>query len=81
MGKTTTSASWALKLSDSGFKTLVVSSDPAHSLVGRIFCMYVCVQALQARSPVWCNAYIPSVLIDGRAQLHMVLYNIFFCCE
>ena len=33
VGKTTSSASWALKLADSGFKTLVVSSDPAHSLV------------------------------------------------
>eukprot|EP01036_Dinobryon_divergens_P023968 gene23968-32370_t len=32
VGKTTSSASWAVKLSDSGFKTLVVSSDPAHSL-------------------------------------------------
>jgi arsenite-transporting ATPase len=33
VGKTTSSASWALRLSDSGFKTLIVSSDPAHSLV------------------------------------------------
>lgn len=32
VGKTTTSASWAVKLADSGFNTLVVSSDPAHSL-------------------------------------------------
>eukprot|EP00981_Chlorochromonas_danica_P004738 scaffold954_cov173-Ochromonas_danica.AAC.24 len=32
VGKTTSAASWAVRLSDSGFKTLVVSSDPAHSL-------------------------------------------------
>jgi len=33
VGKTSCSASWAVKLSDCGFKTLLVSSDPAHSLV------------------------------------------------
>lgn len=32
VGKTTTSASWAIRLCDSGMKTLIVSSDPAHSL-------------------------------------------------
>ncbi|KAJ1423223.1 anion-transporting ATPase-like domain-containing protein [Ochromonadaceae sp. CCMP2298] len=32
VGKTTSSASWGVRLADSGFKTLVVSSDPAHSL-------------------------------------------------
>ena len=32
VGKTTTAASWAVRLSDSGMKTLVVSTDPAHSL-------------------------------------------------
>jgi arsenite-transporting ATPase len=32
VGKTTTAASWGVRLSDSGKKTLVVSTDPAHSL-------------------------------------------------
>lgn len=32
VGKTTSAASWAVQLSEAGFKTLVVSSDPAHSL-------------------------------------------------
>jgi arsenite-transporting ATPase len=32
VGKTTSSASIAVKLSDAGFKTLIVSTDPAHSL-------------------------------------------------
>ncbi|RYH24763.1 hypothetical protein EON65_16310 [archaeon] len=32
VGKTTSAASWATLLSDAGFKTLIVSSDPAHSL-------------------------------------------------
>ena len=32
VGKTTTAASWGVRLSDSGMKTLVVSTDPAHSL-------------------------------------------------
>lgn len=32
VGKTTSATSWAVKLSDSGLKTLIVSSDPAHSL-------------------------------------------------
>ena len=32
VGKTTTSSSWAVQLCDSGFRTLVVSTDPAHSL-------------------------------------------------
>ena len=32
VGKTTTAASWGVRLSDSGIKTLVVSTDPAHSL-------------------------------------------------
>jgi len=32
VGKTTTSASWAMRLCDAGMKTLIVSSDPAHSL-------------------------------------------------
>ena len=32
MGKTTTSASWAVQLTDAGLNTLIVSTDPAHSL-------------------------------------------------
>ena len=32
VGKTTSAASWAVRLSDAGMKTLVVSTDPAHSL-------------------------------------------------
>ena len=32
VGKTTSAASWGVRLSDSGVKTLVVSTDPAHSL-------------------------------------------------
>lgn len=32
VGKTTSAASWAVRLADSGLKTLVVSTDPAHSL-------------------------------------------------
>eukprot|EP00595_Chromulina_sp_UTEXLB2642_P001113 CAMPEP_0196766490 /NCGR_PEP_ID=MMETSP1095-20130614/25463_1 /TAXON_ID=96789 ORGANISM="Chromulina nebulosa, Strain UTEXLB2642" /NCGR_SAMPLE_ID=MMETSP1095 /ASSEMBLY_ACC=CAM_ASM_000446 /LENGTH=172 /DNA_ID=CAMNT_0042128795 /DNA_START=190 /DNA_END=704 /DNA_ORIENTATION=- len=32
VGKTSTSASYAVSLSDVGFKTLLVSTDPAHSL-------------------------------------------------
>jgi arsenite-transporting ATPase len=32
VGKTTSAASWGLSLSDSGLNTLVVSTDPAHSL-------------------------------------------------
>lgn len=32
VGKTTTAASWGVRLCDSGIKTLVVSTDPAHSL-------------------------------------------------
>lgn len=32
VGKTTSAASWAMRLCDSGLRTLVVSSDPAHSL-------------------------------------------------
>lgn len=32
VGKTTTAASWAVRLADSGMRTLVVSTDPAHSL-------------------------------------------------
>jgi len=32
VGKTTSAASWGLTLSDSGLRTLVVSTDPAHSL-------------------------------------------------
>ena len=32
VGKTTSAASWGVRLSDSGIKTLVVSTDPAHSL-------------------------------------------------
>lgn len=32
VGKTTSSASWAVTLCDAGLKTLVVSTDPAHSL-------------------------------------------------
>eukprot|EP01038_Epipyxis_sp_PR26KG_P008121 gene8121-10999_t len=32
VGKTTSAASWAVQLSDTGFRTLVVSTDPAHSL-------------------------------------------------
>ena len=32
VGKTTSSASWALSLCEAGFRTLVVSTDPAHSL-------------------------------------------------
>ena len=31
-GKTTSAASWGVLLSDSGLKTLVISTDPAHSL-------------------------------------------------
>ena len=32
VGKTTSAASWAVQLADSGMRTLVVSTDPAHSL-------------------------------------------------
>jgi arsenite-transporting ATPase len=32
VGKSTSSASWAVRLSEAGFKTLLVSTDPAHSL-------------------------------------------------
>lgn len=32
VGKTTSAASWAMQLSDAGLRTLVVSTDPAHSL-------------------------------------------------
>jgi arsenite-transporting ATPase len=32
VGKTTSAASWAVRLADAGHKTLVVSCDPAHSL-------------------------------------------------
>ncbi len=32
VGKTTSAASWGVLLSDSGLKTLVISTDPAHSL-------------------------------------------------
>ena len=32
VGKTTSSASWAVQLADSGLRTLLVSTDPAHSL-------------------------------------------------
>ena len=32
VGKTTSSASWTLSLCEAGFRTLVVSTDPAHSL-------------------------------------------------
>ena len=32
VGKTTSSSAIAIKLADSGFKTLIVSTDPAHSL-------------------------------------------------
>jgi len=32
VGKTTSAASWGVSLSDSGLKTLVISTDPAHSL-------------------------------------------------
>ena len=32
VGKTTSAASWAVQLADCGMKTLVVSTDPAHSL-------------------------------------------------
>ena len=32
VGKTTSAASWGVRLADSGLKTLVVSTDPAHSL-------------------------------------------------
>jgi arsenite-transporting ATPase len=32
VGKTTTAASWAVRMCESGFRTLVVSTDPAHSL-------------------------------------------------
>jgi hypothetical protein len=44
IGKTTSAASWGSLLSDSGLKTLVISTDPAHSL-GIYICMYkyVCV--------------------------------------
>ena len=31
-GKTTSAASWGVLLADSGLKTLVISTDPAHSL-------------------------------------------------
>lgn len=31
-GKTTSAASWGLRLADSGLRTLVISTDPAHSL-------------------------------------------------
>lgn len=32
VGKSTSSSSWAVRLSEAGFKTLLVSTDPAHSL-------------------------------------------------
>jgi len=32
VGKTTSSSSWAIQLCEAGFRTLVVSTDPAHSL-------------------------------------------------
>ncbi len=32
VGKTTSAASWALRLADSGMRVLVISTDPAHSL-------------------------------------------------
>lgn len=36
LGKSTSAASWAVRLSEAGFRTLLVSSDPAHSL-GDVF--------------------------------------------
>jgi anion-transporting ArsA/GET3 family ATPase len=48
VGKTTSAASWGSLLSDSGLKTLVISTDPAHSLGIYIYryihiCIYVCI--------------------------------------
>eukprot|EP01033_Poteriospumella_lacustris_P001345 gene1345-982_t len=76
VGKTTSAASWAMKLCDSGQRTLVLSSDPAHSLGDALAMKLTGVPSLvhsdfgQSAGELWAMEIDPSAaMVEFKEQL------------
>ncbi len=63
VGKTTHSAAFAVNLSKQGYKTLIISTDPAHSL-GDVFAVELSDNPKQLEKNLYACELNPSILVD-----------------